>query len=367
VSTPGQGSSFDTSPLTDPVDPRAVSAFAAELRSRRAPQSVSSIVFTTIFVVLGGALLVWGLDVPGLFLSLLGEGGHIGGIPLFSVVVPILAVLVGVTTWARWRSARIRRWRLGRFAQANGMTYTDSVAAPPLPGMIFGIGTAREASDVVRGTRPRYVEFGDYEYTVKRGKSSTTHRWGYIAVKLSTPLPHIVLDATGNNGFGSNLPVSFRGAQRLSLEGDFDQHFHLYCPEGYEQDALYLFSPDIMARFIDDSAELDVEIIDDWLFLYTRRRVSTLDPATWAWLFGVVTALISQLDQWERWRDDRLLPDRDPSTATERRLPFTAPAGLLRPPRGVAMQGRRLKRRLPWVPLIACGILFASLAWFMLR
>lgn len=40
-------------------------------------------------------------------------------------------------------------------------------------------------------------------------------------------------------------------------------------------DALYLFTPDIMARFIDNAAQLDVEIVDDWLFLYLQRPVST--------------------------------------------------------------------------------------------
>ena len=58
----------------------------------------------------------------------------------------------------------------------------------------------------------------------------------------------------------------------------------------------------------DDWAEAhhDVEIVDDWLFLYAKRDFSTLDPATWAWLFSVVGALLGKLAQWERWRDDRL-------------------------------------------------------------
>ena len=131
-----------------------------------------------------------------------------------------------------------------------------------------------------------------------------------MAIKLDVPLPHIVLDARSNNGlFGSNLPATFDKDQRLSLEGDFDQHFSLYCPEGYERDALYLFTPDIMARFIDNAAALDVEIVDDWLFLYGKREFSGLDPATWAWLFSVVAALLDKFAQWSRWRDERLQAD----------------------------------------------------------
>ena len=191
-------------------------------------------------------------------------------------------------------------------------------------------------------------------------------------MKLDVPLPNIVLDATGNNGFGSNLPASFDKEQRLSLEGDFDQHFTLYCPAGYERDALYLFTPDIMARFIDNAAELDVEIVDDWMFLYTRRKVSTLDPATWAWLFGVVGALIAKFDQWARWRDERLLAENpglaqapvpvDAASANER-LPFAPPAGLLTPPPGVAREGRRLKRRMQWLPIVFVILIAAFWIW----
>ena len=101
-------------------------------------------------------------------------------------------------------------------------------------------------------------------------------------------------------------PATFDRDQRLSLEGDFDTYFSLYCPEGYERDALYLFTPDIMARFIDNAAALDVEIVDDWLFLYAKTDLSTLNPAMWAWLFSCVAALLTKLDQWARWRDDRL-------------------------------------------------------------
>ena len=198
---------------------------------------------------------------------------------------------------------------------------------------------------------------------------------------LDAPLPHIVLDATNNNGlFGmSNLPATFDRDQRLSLEGDFDEYFALHAPVGYESDALYLFTPDIMARFIDNAAALDVEIVDDWLFLYAKRDFSTLDPATWAWLFSVVGALLDKLAQWARWRDERLangaahaahaaaaasaLPVSGPSAPAATAVPFSVPAASLRPPPGVAAPGRRLKRGVPWVAIIVFGLM--GLFWLI--
>ncbi|WP_314648240.1 hypothetical protein [uncultured Microbacterium sp.] len=372
MSSPHPTSSFDATPLTAPVDPVAVAAFAAELKAGRTSSGASAgtvvgaiiAAFALVFACLVGVFVVGGLVRS---FSSSGDGSGVA----FVIGILVIAVAGGLTIGLFVRRAnRIRRYRLGMFARANGMEYVDRIASPGLPGMIFSLGSGRVATDLVRGTRPRFVEFGNYQYTVKHGKSSTTYRWGYVAVKLDVPLPNIVLDALGNNGFGSNLPTSFQRAQRLSLEGDFDQHFTLYCPEGYEQDALYLFTPDIMARFIDHAAELDVEIVDDWMFLYTKREASTLDPATWAWLFGVVGALITKLDQWARWRDERLslrsaARAAAPGSSVPTALPFAPPVGLLTPPAGVAPQGRRLKKRTTWIPLVV--MVGAIVAWTIIR
>ncbi len=256
-----------------------------------------------------------------------------------------------------------RRWRLAGFARDVGMEYVPAVQNPPLPGVVFGIGSSRTASDIVRGRRPRFVEVGNHAYTVSDGKNTTTVRWSYIAIKLDVPLPHIVLDATANNGmFGSNLPASWGRGQRLSLEGDFDKHFTLYCPRGYERDALYLFTPDVMARFIDSASVLDAEIVDDWLFLYSRDELSTIDPARWAWVFSVISVLLDKLDQWGRWRDDRMPVALPPASVPAAAGPGGAPSAagaptvaaaqaalLARPPAGVAVPGRRLRRANPWI------------------
>lgn len=345
---------FDARPLTEPVDRAAVRAFAAELRSRRtAGPSAGTIVAIVILAIVGAVLIPTVVSVIIALASATGSPGA-AAIPLVLVVLVIAGI--GVLVAIGVRNAQTTRFRLDRFARANGMTYEPRIDQPPLPGMIFGIGTSRTATDLIRGAQPRFVEFGNYRYTVRSGKNSTTYRWGYVAVKLDVPLPNIVLDAVGNNGFGSNLPASFRTEQRLSLEGDFDRFFTLYCPEGYERDALYLFTPDIMARFIDNAAELDVEIVDDWLFLYTRRSASTLDPDTWAWLFGAVGALMTKFDQWARWRDERLVAERADAGATAAPmgggLPFAPPAGMLTPPAGVAPEGRRLRRRVAVLPIV---------------
>ncbi|MCS3443345.1 hypothetical protein [Microbacterium phyllosphaerae] len=369
---------FDARPLLEPVDPAEVDAFARAQRTAH-PSSAGQII---AWVFAGFALLC---VVPVIAIMIMGLGYAIGrgtGVAVGGILGLLLlaGLVVGIVMLVRRgiRTRNLTRFRLARFAQANAMSYFARIDDPPLPGMIFSSGSARMSTDVLRGVDPRFVEFGNYQYTTSNGKQSQTHRWGYVAVKLDVPLPNIVLDALGNNTLGSTIAGAFSGDQRLSLEGDFDRYFSLYCPAGYEVDALYLFTPDVMARFIDHAAQLDVEIVDDWLFLYARREVSTLDPATWAWLFGAVGALLTKLDQWARWRDDRLRlstphpgfagvaaqagppsPAASPGMPGAPALPFAAPQGLLTPPPGVAPPGQRLKRRSPWLIIgIIVGVMF---------
>ena len=385
--SPATSYPFDARPLVEPVDRVRARAFAQELkRAGRLPTSSASGVVIAIValavVVVFGSVVVTMLSVVIGALASSPEGD--GPLSVLFLLIPpvviggvIALAVVGYVRGARSRDERM--YRLDGFARANAMSYLPRFDNPALPGMIFSLGSSRQATDLVRGERPRFVEFANYRYVTGSGKNRTTHVWGYVAVKLDVPLPHIVLDATGNNGlFGSNLPQVFDKDQRLSLEGDFDRFFSLYCPAGYERDALYLFTPDIMARFIDNAAALDVEIVDDWLFLYAKRDFSTLDPATWAWLFSAVGALLDKLAQWARWRDERLraeagIPDASalgsgtvPAGAEAEAaasVPFAPPLDALRPPPGVAPQGRRLQKGVPWVPIIVGGVV---VLWWIL-
>ncbi|KRA25188.1 hypothetical protein ASD65_12720 [Microbacterium sp. Root61] len=379
----GTVSSFDPTPLVEPVDRAAVQEYTRRLRAQGGPGSAGGLVTAaaTVFAVVLFLFVFISVATSVIGTTSFGASGTGPRLTTFLPVV-LIALVVGYLGWRLLRfrgGVGVRRYRLDRFARANGMTYVPVLNDPSLPGMIFGQGGGRQAVDLVRGTKPRFVEFGNYRYTTGSGKNRTTHRWGYVAVRLDVPLPHIVLDALSNNSlFGSNLPIPFDRDQRLSLEGDFDKSFALYSPRGYEGDALYLFTPDIMARFIDNAAAMDVEIVDDWLFLYAKRDFSTLDPATWAWLFSVVGALLDKLAQWGRWRDERLEteaaararigravgPTDAAGPAAASALPFSAPTASLRPPPGVAAEGRRLRRGMPVITIVIT-VLFVAVWLFI--
>jgi len=155
------------------------------------------------------------------------------------------------------------------YAEANGWAYSAADPDPSYAGSIFREGTRRVALDHITTTTGRFVDMGEFDYSVPSGQGQTAvMRWGFIAIKLDVPLPHIVLEARAHSGWlTGELPIGVTPDQRLGLEGDFDQHFTLYCPKGYEPDALYIFTPDLMALLIDEAGGMHVEIVDDWMFV----------------------------------------------------------------------------------------------------
>ena len=393
---------LDVTPLTEPVDARSLDAFAAESKATGKPwrqmttglprpglgdvigqllPAVIPLVALAFFVSVGGLSLlsaVWRFTLEAPFpLNLVVVG--------FFVVVVGAALAAGVQAVRLILSLRIPRWwweaayRLTHFAAANQLTYghDDTVAHP---GVIFGTGTERTVERRLTTTAGRRVEIGNYRYTVpgEDQKSGTVHGWGYVAITLDRRLPHLLLDAKGNDGsvFGlrrSNLPVDLAPDQKLSLGGEFDEHFTLYAPRDYGRDAFLIFAPDLMALLIDRLGAFDVEIVDDAMFVY-GSRFDLLDPHTYDWLQEVVETVVTRtVRRTSRYSDDFALLQSEPGSpgsGTDLDAPTPRPA----PDRSVftlggdppatatntvAEQGRRLRaRRWGWASVV--GLLLVA-------
>lgn len=361
-------SELDLRPLTAPIERRRLRAFIDQVKT---PETMRTGLATS-FWTLAAVVLIVQVSAAVAFLS------HGDPVPIAIIVIgPILIGGFGIVQLLRWLSRRTpwrSRYRIAGFAAANGMVYIDSIPNPELPGMIFSIGQHRLSTAVVGSATPRPFSLGNHRYVLdsdderSRSVRARMHRWGFVVIRLDAPLPHIVLDARRNDStFRSNLPVDLSRSQRLSLEGDVDRHFTLYCPTGYEADALYLFSPDVLAHLIDEAGDLDVEIIDDQLFLYSANDISTDDPQRWERMLRLVAVLQTKLDQWGRWRDGRFAEGQDAAPQHGVRQPDTMPVGATPigvAPMGVARPGRRLRTAFPWVATVF-GLLYLAFGVFM--
>jgi hypothetical protein len=307
---------IDYSALTEPITSAQVRAFRRQIKAaQRADPTIrtglstltgvvtivfvvlfagifGTILFTSFIAVSEGGVVAW----PGVFTYL----GFIA-IFIFALVLAIVRHFGSGGSWSKWM-------RLNQFAAANGLQYRNRSPNPNYSGMIFHLGDSRSAFNHINSTTGRYFDLGDFQYSTGSGKSRSTHYWGFLALHLDRKLPNMVLDSKENNTlFGSDLPITFKRDQILSLEGDFDKHFTLYCPQEYEQDALYVFTPDLMALLIDDAGSYDVEIVDDWMFIYYPHQFPPLSVPNYQRLFTIVQTVGSKtVSQTENYHDDRV-------------------------------------------------------------
>lgn len=232
----------------------------------------------------------------------------------FSALLIIGAIGAVVVFMAH--SAR-HRLRMRAFAQANSLEYLETFGTGGNTGMIFQQGHSKLIQGAFVSSETSWSEIGNFEYVTGSGRSSRTHRFGYIRIKLPRRLPHMVLDSKANNHLGnlfSNLPESFNKNQKLSLEGDFDKYFTLYAPATYKRDALYIFTPDVMQAVIDDSSEFDMEVVGDDLYLYSSGRLSLEKSDTLKRLFQMADTISGKIDHQADYYSDERVGNRAANT-----------------------------------------------------
>lgn len=331
---------LDMSPLVAPTTPQSLQTWRTEMATRPVDWTSRGTAGAYVAAVVAPLFLGfvgWG-TLQGVLRSPTAPENREAAIASVGLVVAaILIALLLVTLWLRAR--RLRWMRIDTFARANGMIFEPYGGSPSYPGMIFDIGSSRHVGEHVTGRDGRFFDYGSYFYTTGSGKSRQSHDWGYLAFRLDRRLPQMVLDAQANNGIlASTLPAAFNRDQRLSLEGDFDRHFRLYCPSEYERDALYVFTPDLMALLIDEVSAFDVEIVDDWMFVYSTVRFSLETPAVHERMMQIMqTVGAKTVRQTVRYADDR--------------VPDARVTNIVAPP------GRRLRRTVPVSALIAVGFI----------
>ncbi|MBF4619561.1 hypothetical protein [Clavibacter sp. VKM Ac-2542] len=338
---------LDTDPLTDRITWREVRAFRREFR-RAHPEAegigVKARTFLMTFLAAASALMIAMLVL--IVVETLQEAEpdateQASWQIMFGTLPAILLVVFGswVIRSRERRGGHRAHLRLVRFAEANGMEY--------LPGPMSDghFGSARRCFDLTRVMRPTAapgVEFGNHEIVTAGRREGAPRFGGYAMIRLAHEMPHIrVIARRGVLRRALTMMSRPDREQRLSLEGDVDRHYALYCPAGSERDALYLFTPDILALLIDRVRGLDVEVVGDRLLLTSYDDVVTRDPERWRDVIEATTALVAKVDRWERWRADPTERPEDPSSldAVLRAvgLPDTGRASRPRPVRRLRM------------------------------
>lgn len=298
---------LDYAPLAQAVSYKELFGYLKELpRNKKIVLWVAAGI-DMLFVILGIIALPWTL-----------ASINAGSVDSFQanfvwVIVGVAALLAPVVyLYSQQEAVRIKR-----FIHANNLTYYHGPLVGDNKGLIFQYGHSKSFEYVFGLKNSPIREFGTYSYVTGSGKSSQTHYYSYVLVKLPRTLPNMVLDSRENNIFGqTGLPKTLSKDQVLELEGDFNNYFTLYAPKQYERDALYIFTPDVMQAMVDAPNRYDGEIVDDEFYLYTKR-LSIHDTDAIEELLSIASRITGQLDkQATNYRDERVASSTRNSIAT---------------------------------------------------
>lgn len=243
--------------------------------------------------------------------------------PATGIVTAVLAAVCVVLSVAAYISQG-DSIKIQRFAAENDMQYVRRGGYYGQTGSLFRLGSRQSRLLLERlfVRRRRFNEIGNYRFQSGRN----IRMFGYIRMKLPRHLPHMMLCKTfADNAHSSQLAgiaVPVDTTQRLSLEGDFNNYFTLYAPVNYERDALYIFTPDVMAAFTDHAHAYSAEIIDNNLYIYHEAPFDLSRPEQFEDILRVTSAIRGSLTNQSRRYADEKTGEPDRIAREGRRLRF---------------------------------------------
>lgn len=333
------------------------------------------------------------LRAQGFFHS--GFGGLVLGIPAVAIVVVVIAIFVAgvlpqyrepiglivVPVLALWllmvlvfglvsiaRGVRLQRW-----ADGNGVDYVERLVGSgrsPWRGTPFPAHGNYVVRRLLRDDGFTAGRFRSIPRGEGTGNASAIRPFSFVQFALPTRVPHIFV----TNRRASVLSwagIRIAGGTKLGGSTEFDGIFTLHSPKDYERDALYIFTPDLLAALIDYAPDSELELIDNTAFLYLSKEPQLWKPDVADALNSVIDKLSTVLErQTHRYRDERVeQPQTSTSVAAESSLSGLAAAARAADTR-VGLGGLRLGQgtsRIAKLVLAFSWVPFAiAIGWFLL-
>jgi hypothetical protein len=288
-------SHFDYTSLTASVDPADVTRLRDESKKADVQPtefwSGAPVVVALGSIVLGVGMMavVWAARAP-----LTGIGGILqiaffigfGAAVLFLLLIVLPASLVTIRTqWASY-------FRAQRFAATNDLAYAASEAGRAFDGAIFNMPRAQNprSGSVFRAVGgPEFEVVGHYHYTVDEREI----HWGYIAVDLGRPLPHLVVRGKRrgrtHRGFLSGYAETM---STIPLTAHTVRKFTVYGAPDSAGDARELFTDRLLDSLTRLGRGIDAETLGTRLFVYSSRPLSVPRPKAVRRLFEVVDLIL---------------------------------------------------------------------------
>jgi hypothetical protein len=175
-------------------------------------------------------------------------------------------------------------------------------------GLLIVISIAAERFRAFRQDGEIKIQDRLYQFEMADGMLvEKDRRFNGIKVKLPKRLPHIYLDAHNRERVSETQPLIAR-SNRLSLEGDFDNHYQAYASPKHHRQALEILTPDFMSAVAHAKNRFDIEIVNDTVRIITEERVD-YDKYLREELLVLAQRVIKELDHKLKTWDDSKLED----------------------------------------------------------
>ena len=276
---------------------------------------------------------------------------------LATVLLGAVLLTSALTTIRRHRR---RREMLIGLAESLGWAYRADIGDRLWGGSVDEqIDRGQRTSQDHLDARHTELPFDSVERTFVVGdrEGATMHTIRAVRIPLPSEAPRIMLRSRRGAGALSVLPRRPAGSSELRLEGDFSDVFQVSVPRGYETDALYVLTPDLMAILLDESPDLDLEIVDSTLHVYFPA-VDLTDEDELHRFLTVIAALHDRFGRRTLLYRDETAEPLDPDSY--RRAGDT-----------LAARARAVDTRVRWLPVVAAVLtplvpMLIAVVWLLL-
>jgi hypothetical protein len=162
---------------------------------------------------------------------------------------------------AAWKAAAV----------ARGYSYQSHIRGPLLRGLLFRTGDSVVATSLVsalQASSPFFAGSVNGRYKIDEQDSRSVSS-SFVAIPLARKVPNAVLLGDGVDVLRS-AGVALQSRQKLSIDDHFEGPFTLYSHGGHEREALEIFTPEFLSLLTENTDGCDVELIDTWMFVYSR-------------------------------------------------------------------------------------------------
>lgn len=199
------------------------------------------------------------------------ETNIIGGfVPIFVFILIFSSIVLGIVLNIR------RKKMLKKFALEHGYNYLSYGNIDSTPSLYLDVGHSREAKHVITGDLDsNLIKFFDFQSIIGHGKHKRRVSFSVCEIDTKSNLRRFLLLSKKMRFAPGNMYEGFKNGfgREIKLEGDFHKYFKLYVPEDYEIEVFQIFTPDIMATFIDNARDFTFEFVDNKMLIYKTGLV----------------------------------------------------------------------------------------------